>query len=158
MERKAVMRVRELDADTCADGYRAMTVLRPHVQSVDEFTRLVREQMRSGYRLIVADDPSDQEAGAVAAAGFRLHRNLAWGFHCYIDDLSTVPEARGRGAASALLTWIHREADAAGVQSVHLDSGVQAERQSAHRLYFTRGYRISSYHFTADIEALRPEY
>lgn len=160
------MDVRELDQDTCRAGYAAMKALRPGLRDADDFAERVADQMRHGYRLVAVfdsaggpsgdapEEPSEGSDGrrpsdAIAVAGFRIGRNLAWGLHCYVDDLSTLPAARGRGAASALLEWIHAEADAVGAREVHLDSGVQVERQSAHRLYFARGYRISSYHFSA---------
>ena len=83
----------------------------------------------------------------LAVCGFRLGENLAWGRHLYVDDLSTLPDARGNGYGAALLEWVHAEAARLGCSQVHLDSGVQSERASAHRLYFGQRYRISSYHF-----------
>jgi len=108
-----------------------------------------RVQRPAGYRLIGAfeEEAVEEEAYAVAVAGFRLGTNLAWGRHLYVDDLSTLPAARGRGWARGLLEWVHAEARRAECAQVHLDSGVGADRQAAHRLYFAAGYRISSYHF-----------
>ncbi len=63
------------------------------------------------------------------------------------DDLSTVASARRQGFAGQLLAWIHNEADRLGCSQVHLDSGVGAERQSAHRLYLNTGYVINAHHF-----------
>jgi GNAT superfamily N-acetyltransferase len=139
------MDVRELTPDNCHLAYQAMRELRPQVGDGDAFVARVRRQFSQGYRLIGAFD--GEHAPALAVAGFRIEEKLAWGRHLYIDDLSTLPEARGKRAATMLLQWIDDEARVAGVSDVHLDSGVQPERQVAHRLYFTRGYRISSYHF-----------
>ena len=61
--------------------------------------------------------------------------------------LSTLPEARGQGHAGALLDWLLAEARARGCDEIHLDSGVQAERWDAHRLYLNHGYAITSHHF-----------
>lgn len=144
------MHIRELTALDCALGFAAMRALRPAL-SADSFPTLVAAQMQQGYRLLgVFDDTSDE---AIAVAGLRLGRNLAWGEHLYIDDLSTLPEARGKGAASLLLEWIVEEAQRLGIAQIHLDSGVQAERQDAHRLYFRAGYRISSYHFSRSVSS-----
>ncbi len=44
-----------------------------------------------------------------AVAGFRLLRTLFAGDVLYVDDLSTLPEARGRGHAGALLDWCAEE-------------------------------------------------
>jgi len=81
-------------------------------------------------------------------AGFRIARNLAWGRHLYVDDLSTLPEARGHGYGAALMEWLIDRARAEGCAELHLDSGVGPERESAHRLYFGSRLRIASYHFT----------
>ena len=46
----------------------------------------------------------------VAVAGFRvLTHHLAWHDTLYVDDLSTLPEARGRGYGRALLEWCKEE-------------------------------------------------
>ena len=111
--------------------------------------RVDQRQRPHGYRL-VASVP-DETAPAVAAAGFRLGDNLGWGRHLYIDDLSTMPDARHQGHARDLLEWLHTEAERLGCREVHLDSGVGTNRTAAHRLYFNRGYRISSHHFVRGV-------
>jgi GNAT superfamily N-acetyltransferase len=85
-------------------------------------------------------------------AGFRVIHNLAWGDTLYVDDLSTLPEARGRGYGRALLEWCREEGARVGCAEFHLDSGVGPEREDAHRLYFNTGLRITSYHFAAPLE------
>lgn len=140
--------IRELAEGEIHLGYPAMVQLRTSVGSVPEFVERVTDQRGAGYRLLgVFEDDDD----ALAVCGFRLGQNLAWGRHLYIDDLSTVPAARGRGFGGALLEWVHGEARRLGCGQVHLDSGVQPERASAHRLYFGQRYRISSYHFARTI-------
>ena len=139
------MDVRELSDDDCRLAHAAMRELRPQVGDEPAFVERVRSQFAQGYRLIGAFDGEHEHA--VSVAGFRIDEKLAWGRHVYIDDLSTLPEGRGRGGATALLRWIDALAAAEGIVEVHLDSGVQPERQAAHRLYFAEGYRISSYHF-----------
>ena len=139
------MDVRELSDDDCRLAHAAMRELRPQVGDEAAFVERVRSQFAQGYRLIGAFDGEHEHA--VSVAGFRIDEKLAWGRHVYIDDLSTLPEGRGKGGATALLRWIDAAAAAEGIVEVHLDSGVQPERQAAHRLYFAEGYRISSYHF-----------
>lgn len=136
-----------LESDTAA-AFAAMQVLRPHLESRKAFVEHINTVQRAeGYRLAAAFlEEHPEEAAAVA--GFRTLTTLAWGKIVYIDDLSTLPAARGRGAATALLEWILAEAQRLGCAQVHLDSGVQAEREDAHRLYFNRHFRISSYHFS----------
>ncbi len=139
------MDVRELTADDCHLAYLAMRELRPQVGELESFVARVMRQFAQGYRLIGAFD--GEAPHAISVAGFRIDENLAWGRHVYVDDLSTLPEGRGRGGATALLRWIDALAAAEGITEVHLDSGVQPERQAAHALYFREGHRISSYHF-----------
>ena len=84
---------------------------------------------------------------AVAVAGFRIGHMLAWGRFLYVDDLSTLPEARRRGYGRKLLDWLGDEARRLDCEQLHLDSGVTAERFDAHRLYLNAGLAISSFHF-----------
>jgi GNAT superfamily N-acetyltransferase len=84
-------------------------------------------------------------------AGFRELTNLAWGHAVYVDDLSTLPDARGRGYGRALLEWCADEARRLGCDQVHLDSGVEANRLDAHRLYLNTGMRITSFHFARSL-------
>jgi GNAT superfamily N-acetyltransferase len=127
-------------------AFEAMRELRPALASRESFVQQVDERQRpDGYRLI--GSTPDDDGPALAVASFRVGENLAWGGHLYVDDLSTVPTARKQGHARQLLEWLNAEAARLGIRQVHLDSGVGAERAAAHRLYFTSGYRISSYHF-----------
>lgn len=130
-------------------GFEAMRALRPHLANQHAFADQVDcVQRPAGYRLVavVADE------GAVeAVAGFRVSDNLAWGHHLYVDDLSTLPQARGKGHATALLSWLRDEAARMECGAMHLDSGVGANRLDAHRLYLNDGYRISSHHFSKDL-------
>jgi GNAT superfamily N-acetyltransferase len=126
-----------------------MRALRTHYTDEAEFVRRVDEVQRpEGYRIVGAFE-GDR---CVAVAGFRVIHNLAWGDSLYVDDLSTLPETRGRGYGRALLEWCKEEARRQGCEQFHLDSGVGPEREDAHRLYFNTGLRITSYHFAAPLE------
>lgn len=132
-------------------AFPAMRELRTGLSNERAFvTQVDQVQRPAGYRLIGC--VTDDDGPAVAVAGFRLGDNLAWGRHLYIDDLSTSPAARGQGHAGQLLEWLMREAGRLGCAQIHLDSGVGANRQAAHRLYLNAGYRISSHHFTTVLE------
>lgn len=136
----------ELEPPHTGLAFEAMRELRAGLVDRASFAEQVDEHQRPhGYRLVVI--LPDQGADAIAVAGFREGINLAWGRHLYIDDLSTVSSARGRGLASELLAWIHDEAARRGCGQVHLDSGVGPRRATAHRLYLNSGYVISSHHF-----------
>ena len=67
----------------------------------------------------------------------------------YIDDLSTLPEYRGKGYAGTLLDYLHKLAAENGKRAVHLDSGYH--RNDAHRLYLNKGYKIASHHFAKEL-------
>jgi len=77
----------------------------------------------------------------------RAFAAMAEGRVLYIDDLSTLPAARRRGHARALLEWCAEEASRLGCATLQLDSNVGPERLDAHRLYLNCAMRISSYHF-----------
>lgn len=127
-----------------------MRALRTRYADETEFVRRVDEVQRpQGYRIVGAFDEDDR---CLAAAGFRVIRNLAWGDSLYVDDLSTHSDGRRRGYGRALLEWCMAEGRRLGCTQFHLDSGVEPEREDAHRLYFNTGLRITSYHFASSLE------
>lgn len=131
--------------------WEAMHELRPHLVR-EEFVPLVAEMIREGYVLaFIPEEGADgQPPGkrAAAAVGFRYLRFLLHGEHIYIDDLSTLPEHRGKGYGGALLDHVFSLAAERGLRVVALDSG--PARHDAHRLYLNRGFSLASYHFVRD--------
>jgi len=126
-----------------------MRALRTHYSDEADFVRRVDEIQRpEGYRIVGAFEGGR----CVAVAGLRVIHNLAWGDALYVDDLSTLPEARGHGHGRALLEWCKEEGRRQGCAQFHLDSGVGPEREDAHRLYFNTGLRITAHHFAAPLE------
>ncbi|MGY0035897.1 GNAT family N-acetyltransferase [Pedobacter sp. NJ-S-72] len=100
------------------------------------------EMIEDGFHLIYIIDN-----GEIAGfAGYRYIHKLLAGKTIYIDDLFTLPQYRGKGYAGALLNYIHKEAEATGMNKVELDSG--PTRNDAHRLYLNSKYNISSMHFS----------
>jgi GNAT superfamily N-acetyltransferase len=137
--------LREIVPPHTALAFPAMQALRTHYEDEAAFVERVDEVQRGeGYRLVgvFEDHPH-----AVAVAGFRVGHMLAWGRFLYVDDLSTLPEARRRGYGRQLLDWLTEEARAQGCDQLHLDSGVTADRYDAHRLYLNSGLAITSHHF-----------
>jgi GNAT superfamily N-acetyltransferase len=143
--------VRELPVGDTALAVPALRELRPNLPVDDAavVARIDRVQRPEGYRLLAV--LPDGGGPALAVAGFRRVSNLAWGDVLYVDDLVTREAARGRGAASALLTAIDDEASRLGLAAVHLDSGHGVDRAAAHRAYLRHGYRISSHHFAREL-------
>ena len=121
-----------------------LLALRPHLHQED-FVERIRRQMEGGYRLAFVE----ADGKAVSAAGYRFVEYLAWGKAIYIDDLSTLPDARGKGYAGELLDWLIAEARREGCAQIHLDSGPQ--RHDAHRLYLNKRFRITSHHFSQEL-------
>ena len=120
--------------------WEVVQVLRPHLKK-ENFVQQVQDMMQEGYKMIYITE--DQIP--VAFAGFRNMYKLYTGRIIYIDDLSTLPNHRGKGYAGRLLDYIHQLAKETSMQGVHLDSGHQ--RHDAHRLYLNKGYRLASHHF-----------
>lgn len=134
------------DKPSISTCFSVMHALRPKLNE-DSFYDIISSMMKNGYHLIYT-----QENGkAVCAAGFRYVELLAWGKAIYIDDLSTLPEARGKGHASALLDYILNLAREKKLDMVHLDSGVNQSRYDAHRLYLKKGFNITSHHFALEL-------
>ena len=141
--------IRELEPGETQLAFPALRTLRTDVEGPDAFVKRVDQELRPvGYRLVGAFVKGN--ADAVSVAGFRLVRNLAWGDHLFLDDLSTVASARRYGYAEALLEWLATEAKNLDLPQLHLDSAHGPERTHAHRLYFKAGFRIAAHHFARD--------
>ena len=118
----------------------AVKDLRPHLTAQSFFTQVKRQQAQ-GYQMVAVD----LGGVIISFAGFRYCEFLAWGKILYIDDLHTIPSARGQGAASLLLDTLIASAKKEACDAIHLDSG--HGRHDAHRLYLNKGFNILSHHF-----------
>ncbi len=105
----------------------------------DAFLERVRAQEASGFRLAYVS----VDGSPVAAAGYRIGENLAWGRHLYVDDLITLPEARSQGHGSALLQWLVDMGQSEGCAQLHLDSATW--RADDHRFYLREGLQGESF-------------
>jgi GNAT superfamily N-acetyltransferase len=138
--------IREVLPPKTGSVFDAMRALRTDLADRDSFVHRVDEVQRAeGYRLVGAF--AEGESTASAVAGFRVAHGLAWGHYLYVDDLSTLPQARHRGLARGLLDWLLEEAKRLGCDQLHLDSGVGIDRADAHRLYMNSGLVIAAHHF-----------
>ena len=126
--------------------FNALKTLRPHLLK-ESFTDLIKGMQSRGYHLIFIEE----NGIAQAAAGYRFTEHLLWGKSIYIDDLTTLPEARGKGYATALHDFITVTARNNGCHQIHLDSGANPGRYDAHRLYLKNGFNITSFHFVKDL-------
>ena len=123
----------------------AIQALRPHLEKTT-FVALVQDMQTTGYHLAFIEE----DGKAAAAIGYRYLHFLFCDKHIYIDDLTTLPDYRGLGFASALLDFVANEARKNGLKTVTLDSG--HHRTTAHRLYLNKGYAISAHHFTLKLD------
>ncbi|MBO9681543.1 MAG: GNAT family N-acetyltransferase [Flavisolibacter sp.] len=119
--------------------------LRPHLDQ-EQYLTLILYMIDEGYKMIYIEE----NGKGVAFCGYRLTTMLHRGRSIYIDDLCTLPEARGQGHAKALLDYVLEEARAEELQSIHLDSG--HHRHDAHRLYLNFGFKITSHHFVIEMK------
>lgn len=121
--------------------FKVIKELRPHLAE-ENFLSLIKKMMAEGYELAFIEENNR----AVAAVGFRYLQLLYNGTQYYIDDLTTLPESRGRGYAGRLLDFVETLAREKGFNTVTLDSGHQ--RFDAHRLYLNKGFKIVAHHFS----------
>lgn len=125
-------------------AFPAMQALRPSLDPLT-FVSLIKEMQSEGYQLVRLQ----VEDKVVAVMGFRYLQFLTHGKHFYIDDLSTLPEERGKGYGKELLRWIYKLAKDKAYGVITLDSG--HHRYDAHRLYLKEGFQIRSHHFVKEI-------
>lgn len=124
--------------------FNVINSLRPHLDQ-KQFLELVPKMANEGYQLAYIEN----EAGVVAAAGFRISHNLFMGKNLYIDDLITLDSQRSKGYGETLMAWLRKLATEEGCNKLHLDSGTH--RGEAHKFYFRQGLTIASYHFSEDL-------
>jgi len=127
----------EADIGRCFDAFRE---LRPNLESREAFVSQVLRQKEQSYNIVAIDS----EGVVPSVAGFRFGEYLAWGKSLYVDDLSTLPDYRGRGYGGQLMDWLIDHARSQGCNSLHLDSGYA--RHDAHRLYLKKGLMLASHH------------
>jgi GNAT superfamily N-acetyltransferase len=121
-----------------------MQALRPHL-TVESFLELISKMKDENYILLFIEENNK----AISACGYRYLTTLFDGRYIYIDDLSTLPEARGKGYAGALFDFVVEKAKSENLKAVHLDSGHQ--RYDAHRLYLNKGMKIVYHHFRLEL-------
>ncbi len=85
----------------------------------------------------------------VAAAGYRICRNLFMGKHLYVDDLVTAEVERSSGHGKRMIEWLRNKAVSSDCKFLHLDSGTHRGR--AHKFYFQEGFTIASFHFSEEL-------
>jgi GNAT superfamily N-acetyltransferase len=125
---------------------RAVQALRPQLTD-EKYNDAIRQTLADNRIMVFIEEDSEAAAVAVFESGYNLFR----GKYIYIDDLSTLPQYRGKGYAGQLIDWILNYAHQEGFDEVHLDSGVNDARTDAHRLYLTKRFKVTSLHFAIKV-------
>ncbi len=90
-------------------------------------TSLPQETYDTAFARLLSDDPATF-SGRIAWRGTSALGLVHWVFHahmwrpegiCYLQDLFTVPEARGQGVARRLIEAVYANADAHGIPRVY---------------------------------------
>jgi GNAT superfamily N-acetyltransferase len=126
----------------------ALLSLRPHLTAEQAFEQIRYQQAHERFVLAFV---CESDGPAPAVIGYRTMHFLYSGKTLYIDDLSTLESARGKGYASALLDYVIEQAKQEGYKCVSLDSGQNPARYDAHRLYLNKRFHIASHHFKMDL-------
>lgn len=117
--------------------------LRPALAA--DYESYMRLMFAEGARMAVLHAAEVPKAIAV----YRIQHTTFHGRRCYLDDLVTVENERGKGYGAAMLGWVEEVARADDCDTLSLDSGVQ--RAGAHRFYFRHELAISSFGFTKSL-------
>jgi GNAT superfamily N-acetyltransferase len=145
-----VVDVREIREGQTLQAGVAMLTLRPRWKTAEAVVNFIDNRLRpAGYRLDGVFE--DDLRSAVSVIGFRERWATAYGHYLYVDDLSTVVEARGRGYGDSLMRWAIAEALRLDCAALHLDSSVTNDRAPAHRLYMRNHLRITAHHFAVEL-------
>jgi GNAT superfamily N-acetyltransferase len=123
--------------------FAVMLLLRPHLKQID-FLAQIRRQQTQSFQLVALRADGDVKS----VIGFREAEYLIWGKIVYVDDLSTVDDARGNGYAGKLLDWVVEYGKRQGCSGVHLDTGYS--RHIAHRFYLNKGFKIGCHHLSLE--------
>lgn len=133
----------DADIEKCR---RAIQALRPQLTD-PLYSEAVKKTLADNRQIVFIESEGEAAAVAVFETGYNLFR----GKYIYIDDLSTLPEQRGKGYAGLLLDWIFAYAKEEEFDEIHLDSGVNEARTNAHRLYLNKRFQVTSLHFVSKI-------
>ncbi len=86
----------------------------------EEVTRTTWQRLHDPAEPVHGLGAFDAGGRLVGIAHYIFHRST-WSAasHCYLNDLFTLPEARGAGVGRALIGRVYAEAEAAGAGRVH---------------------------------------
>ena len=101
------------------DGYNAFYGRSGETALADEITQRTWSRFFDGYEPMHAL-VAEREARLVGLVHYIFHRStISIGPVCYLQDLFTVEEARGKGVGRALIEEVYRCAELAGASRVY---------------------------------------
>ncbi|MEU4164095.1 GNAT family N-acetyltransferase [Actinoplanes sp. NPDC026670] len=119
----------------------------------DHFGTAITDELyeRTWHRLIARDEIRGAGAWAdgrmVGLAHYYFHTGLWFGDRCFLADLFVAPEARRRGVATAMLSWIAGDAAEHGITRFYWNT--EHDNAGARALYDTvadyRGLIVYTY-------------
>jgi GNAT superfamily N-acetyltransferase len=127
-----------------------LKTLRPHLVESTLVARVKQQQNEEGFHLLYIKDIVGSNSVVTAILGYRIQNYLFSGKTLYVDDLCSLPAARGKGYAGALLDRAVEIGKAEGCDTVSLDSGYT--RNDAHRLYLNKKFDLESHHFAMNLK------
>ena len=115
------------------DGYNAFYGRTGVTALPDEITRTTWARFFDGYEPMHAL-VAEAEGSLLGLVHYLYHRSItALGPNCYLQDLYTLPAARGRGVGRALIEAVYEQARAAHCARVYWQT--QEGNATARRLY-----------------------
>lgn len=118
------------------DGYNAFYGRSGPTALPPEVTRMTWQRFFDGYEPMYALVAADASGRLVGLVHYLFHRStLQIGPNCYLQDLFTAEDARGRGVGRALIEAVYRRAAEAGAPRVYWMT--QVSNATARRLYDT---------------------
>lgn len=130
--------VTTLTADEVGAFFDVVRVLRPHIATADELTRLTRQMADEGGAIFVGVRAEGVPVGFASARIATSLRSRGW--YCYVYDLIIHPDARRRGYGQMLIERLTQIAREAGCQRIELAS--RPTNTAAHAFYKRLGFGV----------------
>lgn len=131
----------------------------PDIKSKAQLLNIAREMIskENCHFVYIRDklEECEEKEYPVSFAGYRILSSLSRGRFMHVHYMGTLPSAKRRGYAGALIDWMILKGKEEGVTMIRLNSGHQ--RIAAHKLYMNKGFGLRCHHFCLELKPLRDE-